>query len=112
MCAQLAGSLPDEVDGDWLSVAYEPLWAVGTGRVASTEIVARVHAAIREQLRALAGERAAAVRILYGGSVTAGNAARLFGTPGVDGALVGGASLTAATFVPIIEAAAASGARD
>ncbi len=102
---QLAASFPDGAAADWLVIAYEPVWAIGTGRVASVEVVERMHAAIRARLRELAGE-ADAMRVLYGGSVTADNAAGLLGAPDVDGALVGGASLTAAKFVPIIEAAA------
>ena len=96
---QLAGSLPTETGSGELVVAYEPIWAIGTGKTATPADVAEMHAAIRAEV----GE---GVRILYGGSVKADNAAELFATPNVDGALVGGASLTAAQFVPIIEAAA------
>lgn len=104
--AQLAGSLPDGTMGDWLAVAYEPVWAIGTGRTPTVEQVAAMHGAIRARLRAIIGGQADAVRLLYGGSVTAENAAALLATGDVDGALVGGASLTAAKFTPIIEAAA------
>jgi triosephosphate isomerase len=107
--AQLKGSLPDGADGAWLSIAYEPVWAIGTGRTPTVSDVAQMHGAIRAQLHALIGEGAEAVRILYGGSVTADNAAALLGAGDVDGALVGGASLTAAKFVPIVEAAARLG---
>ncbi|WP_425229816.1 triose-phosphate isomerase [Sphingomonas sp.] len=105
--AQLAGSLPEGAAGDWLSVAYEPVWAIGTGRTPTVADVAAMHGAVRAELRRLSGEEAARVRVLYGGSVTADNAAALIGASDVDGALVGGASLTAAKFVPIIAAAAA-----
>ncbi len=101
---QLAASFPDGAGADWLVIAYEPVWAIGTGRVASVAVVERMHAAIRARLHELTPE-AEAMRVLYGGSVTADNAAALFATPNVDGALVGGASLTAAKFVPIIGAA-------
>ena len=108
--AQLRGSLPPTepgaAAGDWLSIAYEPVWAIGTGRTPSVEDVAAMHVAVRAELCALLGEGADAVRVLYGGSVTAANAAALLGAADVDGALVGGASLTAATFVPIVAAAA------
>jgi triosephosphate isomerase len=93
---QLAGSLPDTRDN--LVVAYEPVWAIGTGLTPSAADVAEMHAAIR----AIVGSGA---RILYGGSVKPSNAAELLHVANVDGALVGGASLTAADFVPIIEAA-------
>lgn len=96
--AQLSGSLPD--NRDHLVVAYEPVWAIGTGRTPSVGDVATMHAAIHE----VVGPN---VRILYGGSVKASNARELLHVPNVDGALVGGASLTAADFVPIIEAAIA-----
>jgi len=105
---QLAASMPDHATGDWLSIAYEPIWAIGTGRVAGIDDVEEMHAAIRVQLTQQLGEAAAAVRIIYGGSVSADNAAALFAAANVDGALVGGASLTAAKFTPIILAAARS----
>jgi len=98
--AQLAGSLPENRDA--LIVAYEPVWAIGTGRVASCDDIAVMHGAIRS----VVGEN---VRVLYGGSVKATNAAEILATPDVDGALVGGASLTAADFVPIIMAAVDKG---
>jgi triosephosphate isomerase (TIM) len=89
-------------------VAYEPIWAIGTGKVATAADVAEMHAAIRAALVGRYGERGDRIRILYGGSVKADNAAELFAVADVDGALVGGASLTAAGFVPIVLAAAAS----
>jgi len=106
---QLAGSMPDNATAGWLSIAYEPVWAIGTGRTPTIADVAAMHGAIRAQLRTLIGAEANGVRILYGGSVTGENAADLLGAADVDGALVGGASLTAAKFVPIIEAAEALG---
>ena len=96
VAAQLAGSLPD--DRSKLVIAYEPVWAIGTGRTPSVGDVAEMHASIR----AIVGP---AVRILYGGSVKPSNAAELLHVVNVDGALVGGASLTAADFVPIVDAA-------
>ena len=106
---QLEGSLPSAAGEGELIVAYEPIWAIGTGNVATPADVAEMHSAIRSQLRALLGPGGDTVRILYGGSVKSDNAAELFAVPDVDGALVGGASLTAAQFVPILEAAAAQG---
>ena len=103
--AQIAGSLPEGAGAAWLSIAYEPVWAIGTGRTPTVADVAAMHGAIRAKLRALIGDEADAMRILYGGSVTAENAADLLHAGDVDGALVGGASLTAAKFVPIIAAA-------
>ncbi len=93
---------------DRMAVAYEPIWAIGTGQVASTVDIAEMHAAIRERLRAAYGEAGDQVRILYGGSVKASNAAEIFAIADVDGALVGGASLKAEDFLPIVEAAAAA----
>jgi triosephosphate isomerase len=104
---QLAASLPEGATADWLSIAYEPVWAIGTGRTPTVGDVAAIHGAIRARLRELIGVEADAVRILYGGSVTGDNAAELLAAGDVDGALVGGASLTAAKFVPIVEAGAA-----
>ncbi len=102
---QLAGSIPDDSADGNIVVAYEPIWAIGTGKTATCEDVGEMHAAIRAHLRERFGERGARVRILYGGSVRPDNAAELFAVGDVDGALVGGCSLTAAQFVPIIEAA-------
>jgi triosephosphate isomerase len=104
--AMVAGSLPDDWEEGELVVAYEPVWAIGTGNVATPADVADMHAAIRTALIQRYGERGLRIRILYGGSVKAENAAELFAVPDVDGALVGGASLTATAFVPIVEAAA------
>ncbi len=85
-------------------VAYEPIWAIGTGRTPTTAQVAEVHAAIREGLRARFGEAAETIKVLYGGSVKPGNARELMHVPNVDGALVGGASLKAADFLAIAQA--------
>jgi triosephosphate isomerase len=82
---------PDRVAG--MMIAYEPVWAIGTGRTARPEDATAVHTAIRRALRDIVGDRAAGVPILYGGSVNAGNAAALLAAPEVDGLLVGGASL-------------------
>jgi triosephosphate isomerase len=106
--SQLAGSIPELSGETELVVAYEPIWAIGTGRTATPADVAEMHAAIRESLTARFGDAGGRIRILYGGSVNAGNAAELFAVDDVDGGLVGGASLTAAQFVPIVEAAARS----
>jgi triosephosphate isomerase len=106
--AMLAGSLPDDWEEGELVVAYEPVWAIGTGNVATPADVAEMHAAIRGHLAGRYGDRGNRIRILYGGSVKADNAAELFAVADVDGALVGGASLTADAFVPIVRAASAS----
>lgn len=85
-------------------VAYEPVWAIGTGKTATAEQAQQVHAVLRGQLRA-ATAQADRVHILYGGSMNAANAAQLLGQPDIDGGLVGGASLKAADFLSIIAAA-------
>jgi triosephosphate isomerase (TIM) len=107
--AQVEKSLPDDADGSWLTLAYEPRWAIGTGRTPTLDEIAAIHSIARAKMRHMIGDKADAVRILYGGSVTGDNAATILGVADVDGALVGGASLTAAKFVPIIEAAARIG---
>ena len=89
-----------------VTVAYEPVWAIGTGRVPSADDVSAMHRAIRAQLLALFAADGAGVRILYGGSVNSGNAVELLHCDEVGGALVGGASLTAESFLAIIAAAA------
>ena len=104
--AQLDASLPRSgAGGANLAVAYEPIWAIGTGKVPTLQEIGDMHAALRQRLMIAYGEEGAAVRILYGGSVKPSNAAEIFGVPNVDGALVGGASLTAADFIPIVDAA-------
>lgn len=102
--AQLDGG-PEDASAEWLTIAYEPRWAIGTGRTPTPEEIAAMHAVVRAKLRARIGDGADAVRVLYGGSVTGDNAAAILALADVDGALVGGASLTAAKFVPIVAAA-------
>lgn len=102
---QLAGSIPDGATGLNLVVAYEPVWAIGTGKVPTTDQIGDVHDFMRARLERRFGAGVGrSVRLLYGGSVKASNAAEIFAVSNVDGALVGGASLKAADFVPIIEA--------
>jgi triosephosphate isomerase len=101
--AQLRGSLPDDANAANTVIAYEPVWAIGTGRTPTLEQVAEVHAAIRQDLKARFDD-GASFRILYGGSVKPDNAKQLMAVADVDGALVGGASLKANDFWPIVEA--------
>jgi triosephosphate isomerase (TIM) len=103
VATQLDGSLPEAATAVNTVIAYEPVWAIGTGRTPSTAEVAQVHAAMRQRL----GARGQGMRLLYGGSVKGSNAAELLSVPNVDGALVGGASLTAAEFWPIVLGAVA-----
>lgn len=106
---QLKASLPAKLDDPikMLAVAYEPIWAIGTGKVAQPSDIEEMHLAIRQLLIKLYGEeQGQEVRILYGGSVKAENAAEIFAVPNVGGALVGGASLTADSFMGIAVAAA------
>jgi triosephosphate isomerase len=98
---QLNLSLPDGARADNLVVAYEPVWAIGTGRTPTTKDVAEVHAAIREVLVTRFGGEGRKMRILYGGSVKPSNANELMAVANVNGALVGGASLKAADFLAI-----------
>lgn len=100
--SQLAGSLPDGANAENTVIAYEPVWAIGTGLVATVADVAEVHAGVRAGL-AKALSDSDAMRILYGGSVKPGNAAELMELEDVDGALVGGASLEAEDFWAIAE---------
>lgn len=106
---QLERSLPANSDGSWLSIAYEPVWAIGTGKMPENTDIVEMHAAIRTKLRSRFGEYGNAFRILYGGSMNGDNAAILLSIPDVDGGLIGGASLTTAKFAPILAAAADAG---
>lgn len=102
---QLAGSIPDGVNGTNLVVAYEPVWAIGTGRVPTIEQIAEVHDFMRARLVERFGDAVGnAVSLLYGGSVKPSNATEIFAVGNVNGALVGGASLKAADFGAIIDA--------
>jgi triosephosphate isomerase len=101
---QFNGSLPDGATGTNVVIAYEPVWAIGTGRTPTTEDVAEIHQRIRADARERMGASAEALLILYGGSVKPGNAAELMAIDDVDGALVGGASLKAADFQAIASA--------
>ena len=106
---QLSGSVPDGATADNTVIAYEPIWAIGTGKVPTLDQIIEVHDFIRAELSNRFGaDTANAMSLLYGGSVKANNAAEIFRAENVDGALVGGASLKAADFNPIIAALAAS----
>jgi triosephosphate isomerase len=106
--AQLAGSVPEGANADNAAIAYEPVWAIGTGKTPTDAQIGAIHAHIRQCLVSRFGTAGTDIRILYGGSVKASNAHEILATPEVGGALVGGASLTAADFHPIIAAASAT----
>ena len=106
--AQIDGSVPTTSTAANLVIAYEPVWAIGTGRTPTLSQIAEVHAFLRARLADHIGAQAAQVPILYGGSVKPSNAAEIFALPDVDGALVGGASLKAADFAPIVAALSAA----
>ena len=107
--AQLDGSLPDAVEAGNTVIAYEPIWAIGTGKVPSIAQIKEVHDFIRTRLiDRFGGEIGDALPLLYGGSVKAANAVEIFAVENVDGALVGGASLKAEDFAPIVTALAQS----
>lgn len=102
---QMSGSIPDQSTGESLIVAYEPIWAIGTGKVPTLNEIGEVHDFIRARLERRFGEGVGrSVRLLYGGSVKPSNATEIFGVSNVDGALVGGASLKASDFAAIVEA--------
>ena len=102
---QLAGSVPDGDPGD-IVIAYEPVWAIGTGKTASERDIGEAHAHIRAALKARFGAAGGGIRILYGGSMKPDNAASILAVPDVNGGLVGGASLKSADFLAILRAAA------
>ena len=109
VAAQLRASLPDILTAPLkLSVAYEPIWAIGTGKVPGPGDIAAMHNQLRQVVEDVYEDGAASIRLLYGGSVKGSNAKEIFSIKGVDGALVGGASLTADDFLPIVEAAGAA----
>ena len=103
--AQLAGSVPDGATAATTVIAYEPVWAIGTGRTPTLEEIEEVHGNIRLRLSTRFGAEGDAMRVLYGGSVKPGNAAEIFAIANVDGGLVGGASLKATDFLGIVSAA-------
>ena len=101
---KLAGSLPDAAENHEVNIAYEPIWAIGTGRTPTSEEIAAMHAAIRNSLVERFGERGMDIRILYGGSLKPQNAREILSVENVNGGLVGGASLLANDFYTIISA--------
>ena len=105
LAGQIEKSVPCEATETTTAIAYEPIWAIGTGKTASTADIEAAHAFIRTRMEAHLGAQGRAVRILYGGSVKPSNAKEILNTTGVDGVLVGGASLKAADFLEIIAGA-------
>jgi triosephosphate isomerase len=105
---QITGSVPPEAKAETTCIAYEPVWAIGTGKTPTSVEIAQIHAHIREELVARLGQEGANMRILYGGSVKPANAKEILALDNVGGALVGGASLKAADFQPIFMAASAN----
>ena len=105
--SQLEGSLPKSAEGAAeLAIAYEPIWAIGTGKIPTCDEIAQMHAEIRATLANRYGDAGENIRILYGGSVKPSSAREIFSVKHVGGALVGGASLKTADFIPIVAAAA------
>lgn len=102
--AQMRGSMPEGCTAQTVVVAYEPVWAIGTGRTPTLAQIEEVHAFMRSALTERFGSEGAAMRLLYGGSVKPSNASEIFALANVDGALVGGASLKAADFAQIVAA--------
>lgn len=102
---QLEASLPKSIGGHNTIVAYEPVWAIGTGLTPSLKDIEMVHTHLRKRLLSLLGDAGSTIRLIYGGSVSALNSSAILGISGVDGALIGGASLNAADFWSIVETA-------
>src|SRR5581483_1394111 len=106
---QIAGSVPQEAQPENTAIAYEPIWAIGSGKTPSDDEIAAMHAHIRKCLVGHLGGAGEGMRILYGGSVKPANAKAILALPNVDGALVGGASLKARDFLAIIASAKRAG---
>lgn len=105
LASQIEGSIPTEANAANTAVAYEPIWAIGTGKTASLADIEAAHAYIRSRIEAKVGPAGRAIRLLYGGSVKPSNAKEILHAAGVDGVLVGGASLKASDFLAIIDGA-------
>jgi triosephosphate isomerase len=105
LAVQIDGSIPTDATPDNTAIAYEPIWAIGTGKTASLEDIEAAHEFIRKRIVAKLGPAGSAIRLLYGGSVKPSNAKEILHAKGVDGVLVGGASLKAADFLAVIDGA-------